>query len=219
MPGLAFSSDVVFKNDGTIDDPGLPLTVCDLQSRSGASHVTESREGMRWLCLLSSADAKAGKIGTSSMKLGGQSLDHWRGVWNPSIVGLQDIFVCYDYLCLLVWFRDMVLLVHVWTSWAVWTGMMPGNCRTITWELGLLRRLITPCNLDCFCAKMNQQFKGVQGDVIVGMTNRVKNNRLKWCAGGCHCSLVHCPVDRIPIRVIGWFDYGRVSVGCSDGHM
>ena len=194
-PGLAFTSDVVFKNDGTMDDPGLPLTVCDLQFRSGASHMTEFREGMTWLCLLSSTDAKAGHIGTSSMKLGGQSLDHWCGViWNPGIVGQQDICVCYDCLCLIVWFRDMMLLVHVWTSRPAWTGMMPGNCRTITWELGLLRRLITPCDMDCLGAQMNQQFKGVQGHVLVRMTNRVENNRLKRCAGGCRSALGHCPV-------------------------
>ena len=63
---------------------------------------------------------------------------------------------------------------------------------------------------------MNQQFKGVQGDVIVEMTDRVENNRLQRCAGGCRSSLVHCPVGRIPFQVIGRFGCGRVSVGCSD---
>ena len=127
------------------------MTVCNLQFRSGASYVTELREDMPWLCLLSSADAKIGSIGVRSMELGGQSLDHWCGVtWNPGIVGQQGFCVCYDCLCLMVLFRDMVLLVHVWTSWPVWTGMIPGNCRTITWELGSLRRLIMPCDVDCY---------------------------------------------------------------------
>ena len=121
-----------------------------------------------------------------------------------------------DCLCFMVLFRDMVLLVHVWTSWPVWTGMIPGNCRTIAWELGSLRRLIKSCDVDCLCAKMNQQFKGVQGDVIVEMTDRVESNRLQRCVGGCRSSLVHCPVGRIPFRVIGRFGCGRVSVGCSD---
>ena len=179
--------------------------------------MTEFREGMTWLCLLSSTDARARNIETNSLNLGGQSLNYWcEVIWNPGIVGQQDICVCYDCICLMVWFHDMVLLIHVWTSQPVWTGIIPGNCQTITWELCSLCRLITPCDVDCLCAKMNQQFRGVQGDVIVGMTNVVKDNGLKRCVGGCRCSLVHSPVNRIPIRVIGRFGYGRVSVGCAD---
>ena len=128
---------------------GLPLTIWNSQFRSGAAYVTEFCEGMTWLCLLSSADAKARNIGTGSMELVGQSLDHWRGViWNPGIA-----------------------------------EQLPGS----------LRRLIMPCDVDCLHAEMNQQFKGVQGNVKVGMTDRVENNRLQWCAGGCRSSLVHCP--------------------------
>ena len=59
---------------------GLPLTVCNLHFRSGASNATLLCEGMTWLCLLSSADTKTGENGAMSMELGGQSLDHWRGV-------------------------------------------------------------------------------------------------------------------------------------------
>ena len=87
VPVLAFNTDVVFENERTVGVSGLPLTVCNLQFRSGASNVTLLREGMTWLCLLSSADAKTGDNGAMSMELGGQSLDHWRGViWNPGIV-------------------------------------------------------------------------------------------------------------------------------------
>ena len=74
--------------------------------------MTLSREGMTWLCLLSSVDARTGENGAMSMELGGQSLDHWRGViWDPVSVGQQSIFVCYDCLCLIVLFRAMWLLV------------------------------------------------------------------------------------------------------------
>ena len=58
-------------------------------------------------------------------------------------------------------------------------GIIPGNCRTIAWELGLLRRLIMPCDVDCLYAGMNQQFKGVQGNVMVELTDKVENNRLQ----------------------------------------
>ena len=67
--------------------------------------MTLSRDGMAWLCLLSSADAGTAENSAMSMGLGGQSLDHWRGViWDPGIVGQQSICVCCDCLCLMALF-------------------------------------------------------------------------------------------------------------------
>ena len=55
-----------------------------------------------------------------SMGLGGQSLDHWRGViWDPGIIGQQGICVCYDCLCLMALFRTISLLMQDWTVWPV----------------------------------------------------------------------------------------------------
>ena len=152
---------------------------------------------MTWLCLLSSADAKTGgETGAMSMDLGGQSLDHWRGViWNPGIVGQQRACVCYDCLCLMALFRAIRLLIHDWAGWPVWTGMIPGYCRTITWEVGWLRSLITPCDVDCLWAMMNRQIKGIQGDAVVDMTNRVDDNRLQRCADTCEGSLGFFPLE------------------------
>ena len=111
----------------------LPLTVCNSQFRSDALDVTLLSEGMAWLCFLSSTDVKTGEVGAMSMDLGGQSMDHRRGVmWNPGIVGQQRAYVCYDCLCLMVLFRAMRLLIQDWAGWPVWTGMIPGYCRTIT---------------------------------------------------------------------------------------
>ena len=82
---------------------------------------------MTWRCFLSSADEKTGEVGVMSMDLGGQSLDHWRGVaWNPGIVGQQCVFLCYDCLCLMALFRAIRLLIQDWAVWPVWTGMIPG---------------------------------------------------------------------------------------------
>ena len=67
MPVLALNSDVVLENERMVGVSGLPLTVCNLQFRSGASNVTLLSEGMTWLCLLSSADVK---IGAMSMEFG-----------------------------------------------------------------------------------------------------------------------------------------------------
>ena len=75
---------------------------------------------------------------------------------------------------------------------AVWTGMIPGDCRTITWEVVWIRGLITPYDVSCLCAMMNQQIKGIQGDVVE-MTDRVDANRLQRCADACEGSLGYFP--------------------------
>ena len=100
--------------------------------------------------------------------LGGQSLDHWRGViWDPGIVGQPCIRVCYDCLRLMALFRAVMLSVHDWAVCSVWTGTESGYCRTITWELGYLSSLHTPCDVDRGCTKMTQQIKEYKGDVVV----------------------------------------------------
>ena len=168
---LAIKTDVISRNERTVGVSGLSLPVCNLQFRSGASNMTLSREGMTWICLLSSTDARTEENGAMSMELGGQSLDHWRGViWDPGIVRQQSICVCYDCLCLMTLFRTMWLLVHDWAGWPVWTEIVSGYCRTITWEVGWLRSPITPCDVDRLCANMKRQIKEVQGDVVVEMT-------------------------------------------------
>ena len=45
-------------------------------------------------------------------------------------------------------FRAVMTLVHDWAEWSVWTGTVSGYCRTITWEVGYLRRLHPPCDVD-----------------------------------------------------------------------
>ena len=67
----------------------------------------------------------------------------------------------------------------------VWTGMIPGDCRTIPWEVGWICGLITPCDVSCLCAVMNRRIKGIQGNVVVAMTDRVEDNRLQRCADAC----------------------------------
>ena len=116
-------------------------------------------------------------------------------------------------LFLMVLFRDVVFLLHVWTSW---TGTIPGNYGTIAWELGSLCRLIQYCDMGCLCVIMNQKFNEVHSYIIMEMTDGIENYRLQRCADGCRGSLVQCLVGRIPFRVIARFGCGRVSVGRSD---
>ena len=79
MPVLTSDSEVVVVRERSVEVWGLPLTVCNLQFRSGASDGILSSEGMKWLCLLSSADVRTGEVGALSMDVDSQSLDHWRG--------------------------------------------------------------------------------------------------------------------------------------------
>ena len=180
--------------------------MCNLRIQRDASDVRLSRGDMTWLRLLSSADAGTVEYCAMSTGLGGQSLDHWRGViWDPGIVDQQGICVCYDCLCLITLFRTISLLMQDWAVWPVWTGIGSRYCRTITWELGCLRSLLQPCDVDLLCAKMIRQIK-----------ERNDNNRLQRCTGVRGTSLGVLSAGGIPIRVIGRFGCGRGSVGCSD---
>ena len=217
MPVLALNSEVVCVNERTVGVWGLPLTVCNSRFRSGASDGTLLSEGMTWLCFLSSADVKTGEVGAMSMDLGSQSLDHWqRVVWNPGIMGQQRVYLCYDCLCLMALFRAIRLLIQDWAVWPVWTGMIPGDCRTIPWEVGWICGLITPCDVNCLCAVMNRRIKGIQGDVVVEMTDRVDDNRLQRCADACEDLMGVFSVGRTRTLVIGRLGCVCASVGCCD---
>ena len=149
-----------------------------------------------------------------AMVLGGQGLDHWRGViWDPGIVGQQCLHVCCDCLCLMALFRAVMLLVHDWAKWSVWTGTESGYCRTITWELGYLRSLHPPCDMDRLCDQKARQIKGSE---VVVMTDGNDNNRLQRCACVRGTSLRALSVGRIPIMVIGRIGCAGGPVGCSD---
>ena len=63
--------------------------------------------------------------------------------------------------------------------------MIPGDCRSIPWEVGWICGLIAPCDIGCLCAVMYRQIKGIPGDVVVVMTDRVEDNRLQRCADAC----------------------------------
>ena len=45
-------------------------------------------------------------------------------------------------------FRAVMLLVHNWAEWSVWTETKTGYCRTIAWELGYMGSINPPCDVD-----------------------------------------------------------------------
>ena len=123
--------------------------ICDLPIHIGTWDMKLSHGDTEWVCLLYSTGAGSVDDGTVAIGLDGQRLVHWRGVvWDPGIVGQPGLCVCYDCLCLMALFQTVMSLVHDWAEWSVWTGTVSGYCRTITWEVGYLRRFHSPCDVD-----------------------------------------------------------------------
>ena len=207
--------DKLISQDIRMDEVSvLPWPICDPPIYRGTSDMGLSQGDTKWFCLLSSADAGSVDNGTMVRRLGGQGLDHWRGVvWDPGIVGQQGLHVCYDCLCMMALIRAVMSLVHDWAVWSVWTGTVSGYCRTITWEVGYLRRLHLFCDVDRWCDHMVWQIKG---SVVVVMTDRNDNNRLQRCACVRGTSLGVLSAGRIPIMVIGRISCGGGPVDCSD---
>ena len=77
---LAFTEDLISRDERTDGVSGLSLPMCNLWIQRDASDMRLSPGDMTWLCLLCSADAGTLEESAMSMGLGGQSLDHWRGV-------------------------------------------------------------------------------------------------------------------------------------------
>ena len=67
MPVLDIPLNDVFDNEQTIEAQGLPLTVCETRIQSYVSYGTDLRKDRIWLCLLSSAEAKAINIEPGSL--------------------------------------------------------------------------------------------------------------------------------------------------------
>ena len=114
----------------------LSMEIWDPPIQGDTLDVRISHGDTEWLCLLYSASSGSARDDTMPIRLDGKGLDHWRGVvWDPGIVGQQCLHVCYDCLCLIALFREVMLLVHDRAAWSLWTGTESGYCRTITWEL------------------------------------------------------------------------------------
>ena len=202
VPVLAFKYDLISQDERTDEVSGLSCVIC------GFCMVIRIGD-TRWFCLLSSADAGGANDSDMTTGLGGESPDHWRGfVWDPGIVGQPCIRVCYDCLCLMALFRAVMLSVHYWAVWSVWTGTEYGYCRTITWELGYLRSLYTPCDVDRGCTNMAWHIKEYKGDVVAEMTVGNENNSLQRCAYVRRTSLGVLSAGRFSIMMIGRFGCG-----------
>ena len=104
-------------------------------------------------------------------------------------------------------------LVHDWAEWSVWTGAVTGYCRTITWEVGYLRRFYPPCDVDRLCDYMTWQIKGY---VVAVMTDRNENNSTQRCVCTQRTSLGVLSAGRILIMVIGQIGCGGGPVDCID---
>ena len=83
-------------------------------------------------------------------------------------MGQQCLHVCSDYLCWMALFCVVMLLVHDWVAWSIWTGTGTGYCRTITWELGYLGSINPPCDVDRLCGRDEWQIKEMEVVVTPG---------------------------------------------------
>ena len=134
---VQIDADELALMDRRIDEVSvLSLEICDPSVHSDALDIVISDGDTEWLCLLHFA--RSGNAWNNSVadRLGCRGLDHWRRVvWDPGIMGQQCLLVCYDCLCLMALFPDVMLLVHDWAALSMWTVTETGNCRIITWEL------------------------------------------------------------------------------------
>ena len=107
----------------------LSMEIGDPPIHSDTLDVIISHGDMEWLCLLHTASSGSAGANTAAIRLDSKDLDHWRGVvWDLGIVGRQCLHVCYYCLCLMALFRDVMLLVHDWVVWSIWTGIeLPNN--------------------------------------------------------------------------------------------
>ena len=60
---------------------------------------------------------------------------------------------------------------------------------------------------------MNRQIKGIQGDVVVVMTDWVEDNRLQRCVDACEDLMGVFSAGRTPTLAIGRFGCVHASVG------
>ena len=65
----------------------LAMKICDLLIHSNTLDASISPGDTEWLCLLYSAGVGSARDDTMTIRLHGKGLDHWRGVWEPGIVG------------------------------------------------------------------------------------------------------------------------------------
>ena len=188
--------------------------ICDPSIHNGTWDMECSHGDTEWVCRLYSAGTGSVDNGTVAIKLDGQSLDHWRGVvWDPGIVGQQCLHGCYDCLCLMVLFRSVMLLVHDWAEWCVWTETKTGYCRTIAWELGYMGSIHPPCDVDRLSDRNAWQIKEF---TVLVMTDGDDSNRHQRCACVRGTSLGILCAGRILLMVIGWIGGGGGPMGHSD---
>ena len=92
-----------------------------------------------------------------------RGLNHWRGiVWDPGIMGIPSLHLCYDCLCLIALFRDVPLFVRSQADLSALVLKDIGGWRTIVWELGSLGRVHPSCYAAFSFCLDEWQIKGLE---------------------------------------------------------
>ena len=121
---------------GPMDTEGLPICPQDTQIT-----ISDGQWGEDLLCLLIfSSQGNAVNLPVVG-GLDWRGLTHWRGiVWDPGIIGVPRLRLCYDCLCLITLFPNVLLFVRGQTDSSARCLKDIGDWRTISWELGSLGR-------------------------------------------------------------------------------
>ena len=129
-----------------------------------------------------------------------QGLNHRHTVsWDPGVADSRVLSVCYDCLCLMALFRDVMSLAHDWVEVFVWTGRDEGSCCSTGWELRYLQWIYPPCVVDRLGGYLTEM--KVPGLGLVFSVD--KENSARQCV---------C----VRITPLGVFSVGRISFspGC-----
>ena len=139
VPVLAFKDDLISKDERTDEVLRLSLPMCNMRIHHGTSEMGSA------FCL--------------PLMWGVRRTVPWRWDWAARawITGEESSGTLVLWVCLIALFRAVMISVHDWAVWSVWTVIESGYCRTYTWELGYLSSLHTPCDVDRLCTNMTRQ--------------------------------------------------------------
>ena len=126
---------------------------------------------------------------------------HSRGaVWDPGGVCMPRLMLCYDCLCLITLYQDILLYSHGQACLPALFLKDIGCWRTIDWELGSVGRVHAPCHEALsFCVDVGQ----IKSRWMVIMPSWVIDALFLQCVGTCGTTVsVVAPVG-VAIQVTG----------------
>ena len=197
-----------------IDHPG---PVGELWCKAGERMIPVRQDDMSCVCFLLKTVLSSTHRQAEISNIECNGLDQQCGAcWNPDSNTHLDGHICFDCWCLMALCCSVSCLVTVATSRLIGIDQFIDCRHTYTWGSGLLCNLMTLCDANCLCAKMNRNFKGGLDNVMIEYNDTVDSRGLQRCADGQRSSLAHSSAYDTPIRETGRLGYGCTPVTASD---